>query len=239
MILLTDGFPMMGNKKNIDFKNYIPTNCEISLSEISFRNYGNNLKTDGFMEFNLTIRGKIHLPSIKIYIQKNYFPDMIHFMNTVEYHLEKKIHFFQEKKYYNHFLTRFTSHNGTFVMLNNDGDLHYEMGLTLNDSVKDFLNMSENTFNISEMGFKNKKLIRFQSEAIFPMKCHELEVTPFLGNNYVREIQSTGGYGVLQHIEFDDLEWRKLQNFSFNRLTLDWPNEYKIVNYVIKVREYF
>ena len=243
MIVSTDGSPLMGNKKKLDFKNYIPPNSEISLSEITFRYHSNNLKSDRSIEFNLTILGffeKIHLPVIKIHIEKNYFPDIYHFIKAVRYYLDKKIHYFPEKKYYHHFLSRFTAHNDVFILSPNDGDLRYEMGLSFDDSIKSFLNIPRNVFYITKQGFKNSKIINFQQKNIFPLICLQIdEEVSLRGNKFLREIQSVGDYGVLQHMEFDDPEWRRLSNFSCKSLNLDWSNDCTIVNYVIRVREYY
>lgn len=230
------------NEKSIDFKNYLPTNTEIALSEIIFKNYSNNLKENATLEFNLTIlehkTGKTHLPTVKIDLRQSYFPDISHFIDLVQYHLDKKIHFFTSKDYYRHFLSRLTCYNDVFVILQNDSLYHYEMELIVDDHLKNFLNLSMNKILVTDNEFVNKKIVNFNYEMMFPIECAQLEKTSFL-NKHLREVHTFLNYGHTKHIEFESLEWRRLQEFKFKSLILDWPDSYEVISYTINIREYF
>ena len=118
-------------------------------------------------------------------------------------------------------------------MLRNDGELQYEMGLSVDDSVMIFFNLPRNVFYFNDAGFENTKIIQFQLESVFAIKCRQVRAMLHgdNNNNYLREIydRSTSS-GTLYHNEFDVLVWSKLSNFTFNSSTLDWPDDYKIVH---------
>ena len=68
-------------------------------------------------------------------------------------------------------------------MLRNDGELQYEMGLSVDDSVMIFFNLPRNVFYFNDAGFENTKIIQFQLESVFAIKCHQVEAMLHGDNN--------------------------------------------------------